>query len=269
MDPYAAYHRLARDPPRQYQGPPPGFAHGVKAEETPLPGEPHRIPRPLSSSSAAATATTAYGPPREVPDSEAPPNVTVSTSTIPLSMAAPRRRRADDLSAIVHQINRLCRARAGAGATSVCEGQIANPGPISRNLLIDASSRAAAATGGGRSAAPPVVLPAARVQRRRAWAGGAEDEGAPPCKDPRPAECALLGRTPSYPCKPAEAPHAHPDYGPPPRARFPLEAAGAEYRRPAAPADFPRGRHTFPHAGPRGGAGRPPDGACALYPAYR
>ncbi|XP_077466882.1 uncharacterized protein LOC144083182 [Stigmatopora argus] len=269
MDPYAAYHRLARDPPRQNQGPPPGIAHAVKAE-TPPPTEPHRIPRPPSSATAAA-----YGP-REVPDSDAPPNVTVSTSTIPLSMAGgpPRRRRADDLSAIVHQINRLCRARAGAGATSVCEGQIANPGPISRNLLIDASSRAA----GGRAAPLPLVLPAARVQRRRAWGGGAEDEGAPPCKDPRPAECALLARTPSYICQPTEpprAPHADRDYGPPPRGRFPSEAAGAEYRRLAVPAEFPRGRQFatggFPNAGPRDGAaaGRPPDGACALYPAYR
>ncbi|TNN77751.1 Protein FAM222B [Liparis tanakae] len=49
--------------------------------------------------------------------------------------------RQSDLSSIVHQINQLCQARAGMGNTSVCEGQIANPGPISRNLLINASSR--------------------------------------------------------------------------------------------------------------------------------
>ncbi|XP_078103199.1 protein FAM222B-like [Sander vitreus] len=83
----------------------------------------------------------AYGP-RKLPDADAPPNVTVSTSTIPLSMAASlHQNRPSDLSSIVHQINQLCQARAGMGATSVCEGQIANPSPISRNLLINASSR--------------------------------------------------------------------------------------------------------------------------------
>eukprot|EP00064_Thunnus_orientalis_P019835 superscaffoldBa00005146_g19965 len=83
----------------------------------------------------------AYGP-RKLPDADAPPNVTVSTSTIPLSMAASlHQNRPGDLSSIVHQINQLCQARAGMGSTSVCEGQIANPSPISRNLLINASSR--------------------------------------------------------------------------------------------------------------------------------
>ncbi|KAF3693348.1 Protein FAM222B [Channa argus] len=83
----------------------------------------------------------AYGP-RKLPDADAPPNVTVSTSTIPLSMAASlHQNRPSDLSSIVHQINQLCQARAGMGSTSVCEGQIANPSPISRNLLINASSR--------------------------------------------------------------------------------------------------------------------------------
>ncbi|XP_069004411.1 protein FAM222B-like [Embiotoca jacksoni] len=82
-----------------------------------------------------------YGP-RKLPDADAPPNVTVSTSTIPLSMAASlHQNRPSDLSSIVHQINQLCQARAGMGTTSVCEGQIANPSPISRNLLINASSR--------------------------------------------------------------------------------------------------------------------------------
>lgn len=82
-----------------------------------------------------------YGP-RKLPDADAPPNVTVSTSTIPLSMAASlHQNRAGDLSSIVLQINQLCQARAGAGGTSVCEGQIANPSPISRNLLINASTR--------------------------------------------------------------------------------------------------------------------------------
>ncbi|XP_030632691.1 protein FAM222B isoform X2 [Chanos chanos] len=80
--------------------------------------------------------------PRKLPDADAPPNVTVSTSTIPLSMAASlHQTRPGDLSSIVHQINQFCQARAGMGTTSVCEGQIANPSPISRNLLINASSR--------------------------------------------------------------------------------------------------------------------------------
>ncbi|KAJ0063847.1 hypothetical protein NL108_012539, partial [Boleophthalmus pectinirostris] len=84
-----------------------------------------------------------YGP-RKLPDADAPPNVTVSTSTIPLSMAASlHQNRHGDLSSIVLQINQLCQARAGMGGTSVCEGQIANPSPISRNLLINASSRVA------------------------------------------------------------------------------------------------------------------------------
>ncbi|CAB1348946.1 unnamed protein product [Coregonus sp. 'balchen'] len=81
--------------------------------------------------------------PRKLPDADAPPNVTVSTSTIPLSMAAGlhHNRPGPDLSSIVHQIKQFCQARAGMGSTSVCEGQIANPSPISRNLLINASSR--------------------------------------------------------------------------------------------------------------------------------
>ncbi|KAG7224478.1 hypothetical protein INR49_015002, partial [Caranx melampygus] len=80
---------------------------------------------------------------RKLPDGDAPPNVTVSTSTIPLSMAAGLHQgHQADLSTIVHQINQFCQARAqGAGATSMCEGQIANPSPISRNLLISACSR--------------------------------------------------------------------------------------------------------------------------------
>uniref|UniRef100_A0A3Q2P1I3 Family with sequence similarity 222 member B n=1 Tax=Fundulus heteroclitus TaxID=8078 RepID=A0A3Q2P1I3_FUNHE len=93
-----------------------------------------------------------YGP-RKLPDADAPPNVTVSTSTIPLSMAASlQQNRPGDLSSIVHHINQLCQARAGMGATSVCEGQIANPSPISRNQLISASSRVSQhAAGGGVS----------------------------------------------------------------------------------------------------------------------
>lgn len=84
-------------------------------------------------------------PGAKLSDADAPPNVTVSTSTIPLSMAASlHQKQPSDLSSIVHQISRFCQARASASATSVCEGQIANPSPISRNLLIDASSRACA-----------------------------------------------------------------------------------------------------------------------------
>lgn len=80
---------------------------------------------------------------RKLPDGDVPPNVTVSTSTIPLSMAAGLHQgRQVDLGTIVHQINQFCQARAhGTGATSMCEGQIANPSPISRNLLISACSR--------------------------------------------------------------------------------------------------------------------------------
>lgn len=80
---------------------------------------------------------------RKLPDGDAPPNVTVSTSTIPLSMAAGlNQARHADLGTLVHQINQFCQARAQVpGATSVCEGQIANPSPISRNLLISACSR--------------------------------------------------------------------------------------------------------------------------------
>ncbi|XP_061608549.1 protein FAM222B [Phyllopteryx taeniolatus] len=80
---------------------------------------------------------------RKLPDGDAPPNVTVSTSTIPLPMATGLHQgRQPDLSTIMHQINQFCQARAqGAGSASVCEGQIANPSPISRNLLISACSR--------------------------------------------------------------------------------------------------------------------------------
>lgn len=104
---------------------------------------PHAVPTgpPAMSNSLQQPPTGQYGS-RKLPDVDAPPNVTVSTSTIPLSMAASLyQNRAGDLSSIVHQINQLCQARAGMGTTSVCEGQIANPSPISRNLLINASSR--------------------------------------------------------------------------------------------------------------------------------
>ncbi|XP_044286473.1 protein FAM222B isoform X2 [Varanus komodoensis] len=106
---------------------------------------------------------------RKMADADAPPNVTVSTSTIPLSMAAAlQHSQPPDLTRIVRQISQFCQARAGSGATSVCEGQIANPSPIGRSLLIAASSRvsarhapapppACAAHPGEHAGAPPGV----------------------------------------------------------------------------------------------------------------
>ncbi|XP_013871359.1 protein FAM222B [Austrofundulus limnaeus] len=104
---------------------------------------PHAVPTgPATVSSSLQQPPTGQYGSRKLPDVDSPPNVTVSTSTIPLSMAASLyQNRVGDLSSIVQQINQLCQARAGMGATSVCEGQIANPSPISRNLLINASSR--------------------------------------------------------------------------------------------------------------------------------
>nr|XP_057933317.1 protein FAM222B [Doryrhamphus excisus] len=94
---------------------------------------------------------------RKLPDGDAPPNVTVSTSTIPLPMATGLHQgRQPDLSTIVHQINRFCQARAqGAGSASLCEGQIANPSPISRNLLISACSRVSMHNNPATSGFPP------------------------------------------------------------------------------------------------------------------
>lgn len=106
------------------------FPHSQPIPQTPGPG----LPAPSNAMPGA-----------KLPDADAPPNVTVSTSTIPLSMAASlHQKQPTDLNSIVHQISRFCQARASASATSVCEGQIANPSPISRNLLIDASSRVCA-----------------------------------------------------------------------------------------------------------------------------
>lgn len=104
---------------------------------------PHAVPTgPATMSNSLQQPPAGQYGSRKLPDVDAPPNVTVSTSTIPLSMAASlHQNRPGDLSSIVHQINQLCQARAGMGTTSVCEGQIANPSPISRNLLINASSR--------------------------------------------------------------------------------------------------------------------------------
>ncbi|XP_061817925.1 protein FAM222B isoform X1 [Nerophis lumbriciformis] len=94
---------------------------------------------------------------RKLPDGDVPPNVTVSTSTIPLPMATGLHHgRQPDLSTIVHQINQFCQARAhSAGSASLCEGQIANPSPISRNLLINACSRVSMYNNSAASGFPP------------------------------------------------------------------------------------------------------------------
>ncbi|XP_042298654.1 protein FAM222B isoform X2 [Sceloporus undulatus] len=118
---------------QQQQPPPPPTAPPQQ------PPQQHLLPQPPLPSGAM------HGGGRKMADADAPPNVTVSTSTIPLSMAATlQQNQPPDLSSIVHQINQFCQARAGASATSVCEGQIANPSPISRNLLISASTRVSA-----------------------------------------------------------------------------------------------------------------------------
>ncbi|XP_061683483.1 protein FAM222B-like [Syngnathoides biaculeatus] len=204
----------------------------------------------------------AYGA-RKLPDSDAPPNVTVSTSTIPLSLAASLQHRGSDLSSIVHQINQICQARAGAGTTSVCEGQIANPSPISRNLLINASSRVSAPLAGpGPGAAPPdrplvpsaaamrsqrcpsvangvAAFPAdaAHVHRQPVWTRHQlshlqlPPEGSPPCKNPRSdlaAECAFPARNLGYLCKLARP---DPPAAPPPVAPPGLRADG-NYAQP-------------------------------------
>uniref|UniRef100_A0A3P9Q9Q8 Family with sequence similarity 222 member B n=1 Tax=Poecilia reticulata TaxID=8081 RepID=A0A3P9Q9Q8_POERE len=174
---------------------------------------------------AAPPGTPAVPPPpygaRKLPDADAPPNVTVSTSTIPLSMAASlQQARPGDLSSIVLQINQLCQARAGMGATSVCEGQIANPSPISRNQLISASSRVSqhALGAGGVSSCLLMDKPAAPHQQR-SWAQHQmahmqqPPEGAHPCKNPRldpAAECAFPSHGLSYGHKPPAAAHGFP-----------------------------------------------------------
>ncbi|KAJ8257049.1 hypothetical protein COCON_G00192010 [Conger conger] len=126
--------------------------------QQPAPQGPRHLPGMAQHPQAAAQAQSLQHPaglgplppgvlhgPRKLADGDAPPNVTVSTSTIPLSMAAGRQQgRRADLSSIVLQISQFCQPRAGASATSVCEGQIANPSPINRNLLINASSRVSA-----------------------------------------------------------------------------------------------------------------------------
>ncbi|KAI7812723.1 protein FAM222B [Triplophysa rosa] len=144
-----------------------------------MPQQPQGLPRPQTLSYAASLGHSGPHPPsaillpqqhlqnpppslqvgaRKLPVADAPPNVTVSTSTIPLSMAGGvHQGRQADLNSIVHQINQFCQARAqGPGGTSMCEGQIANPSPISRNLLIHA--RMQVSVHGGNPSAPHTGL---------------------------------------------------------------------------------------------------------------
>ncbi|XP_036380230.1 protein FAM222B [Megalops cyprinoides] len=167
---------------------------------------------------------------RKMADADVPPNVTVSTSTIPLSMAASLHQNRPNLSRIVHQINQFCQAGSRVSTTSVCEGQIANPSPISRNLLINASSRVSmhnppscahgcsdkAAAAPAPAAIPPPSMAAIsqmpiyhgdmkqqQQQQMRSWNQHQlahlqhVPEGAPPCKQP-PRE---PPGGPSFPCK--------------------------------------------------------------------
>ncbi|EPY83205.1 hypothetical protein CB1_000591031 [Camelus ferus] len=79
---------------------------------------------------------------RKMPDSDAPLNVTRSTSTIALSMAATLQQSQPlDLSCIVQLINQVCQTRAGISTASVCEGQLADPSPSSHSLLINANTQ--------------------------------------------------------------------------------------------------------------------------------
>ncbi|KAK1882709.1 Protein FAM222B [Dissostichus eleginoides] len=156
---------LQQDPPQTLQMPiPPQQGHNQSLRHPPPMAQHPQGPPRLQTLSQHPALGHPQGPPgvmlqqqqhlqqqpapglqggRQLPDGDAPPNVTVSTSTIPLSMAAGLHQgHQADLSHIVHQINQFCQARAqGVGVTSMCEGQIANPSPINRNLLISACSR--------------------------------------------------------------------------------------------------------------------------------
>lgn len=126
------------------QGIPPVMQHPQAMAHPGLQPQQHPANHMLQQQQQAPPSAGLHGG-RKIPDADAPPNVTVSTSTIPLSMATTlQQSQPPDLSSIVHQINQFCQARAGVSATSVCEGQIANPSPISRNLLISASTRVSA-----------------------------------------------------------------------------------------------------------------------------
>ncbi|KAG9339770.1 hypothetical protein JZ751_022436, partial [Albula glossodonta] len=141
-------HPGLRHQPGMAQPPPPSLQppQGLPRAQT-LP--PHAHPHPPSLGHLPPNLLLQQQPPpsilhgsRKLADGDVPPNVTVSTSTIPLSMASALHQNRPDLSRIVHQINQFCQSGAArVSTTSVCEGQIANPSPISRNLLINASSR--------------------------------------------------------------------------------------------------------------------------------
>ncbi|XP_036392764.1 protein FAM222B-like [Megalops cyprinoides] len=140
---------------------PPGLQHPQGLPSTqPLSHTPSMGPLPPNILLQQQQQLPGLHGPRKVPDSDAPPNVTVSTSTIPLSMASTlHQSRPADLSSIVHQISQFCQPRPGISSTSVCEGQIANPSPINRNLLINASSRVSVQTHAPAPGPAPTALP--------------------------------------------------------------------------------------------------------------
>ncbi|CAL8351991.1 unnamed protein product [Lota lota] len=235
-------------------------SHGPPGPQAAGPGPPDN-----NSTNGLQQQPIAFGPHRKPPDADAPPNITVSTSTIPLSMAGSQHQnRHGDLSSIVHQINQFCQARAGMGATSVCEGQIANPSPISRNLLINASSRVSTHNQGPMSAClmtgPPdkaqgsagAMHPQAsmaamnsmqqlHLQQQR-WAQHQmahmqqPHEGVHPCKNPRmeaPSEPGFPGsRNLSYPHKLPGAAQSFPLKHPPekPQSSSPVSGPTASMR---------------------------------------
>lgn len=129
-------HQALRPPPSMTQ-PPQGLA---RTQTLPHPPNLGHLPPNVLLQQQQLPPPGLHGN-RKMADGDVPPNVTVSTSTIPLSMAASLHQNRPNLSRIVHQINQFCQAGARISTTSVCEGQIANPSPISRNLLINASSR--------------------------------------------------------------------------------------------------------------------------------
>ncbi|KAG7471265.1 hypothetical protein MATL_G00122820 [Megalops atlanticus] len=139
---------------------PPGLQHPQGLPPTqPLSHGPSMGPLPPNILLQQQQLPGLHGP-RKMPDSDAPPNVTVSTSTIPLSMASTlHQNRPADLSSIVHQISQFCQPRPGISSTSVCEGQIANPSPINRNLLINASSRVSVQSHAPGPGPTPTALP--------------------------------------------------------------------------------------------------------------
>ncbi|TRY94461.1 hypothetical protein DNTS_011379 [Danionella cerebrum] len=186
---------------QQQPGPPhQGLRHQPSSS---MPQQLQGLPRPQTLSHAASLGHPSTHPPsaillpqqhlqnpppnlqvgvRKLPVADAPPNVTVSTSTIPLSMAGGLQQgRQTDLNSIVHQISQFCQARAqGAGATSMCEGQIANPSPISRNLFINASSRVSVYGGNPNALAPGLMHPSCAIGPPDKMTASAPVSAAPP-----------------------------------------------------------------------------------------